>query len=371
MKVLHLVKTSVGATWAYRLMRDLAKLGVDVHVALPANGPLVEKYKDAGIIVHDIDYSFKRYIHTSRRLRDIVEQVSPDLIHSHFVLTTLIMRMSLRNVPIKRVFEVPGPLHLEHFIYREADLWSAQKKIDYWIPTCQWSYDKYKSCGISEDRLHLAYYGNDYTEQKYPKGKLREELGLESGDKVVGMVAYMYAPKRYLGERRGLKGHEDLIDAISILDERYSNLHLVFVGGAWNGAIEYEKHVMEYGKSRCRNIYFLGTRSDVAELYQDFDVAVHPSHSENLGGAAESLSLEIPTIATNIGGFPDIVIDGETGFLVPPFCPSAMAIAIEKMLNDPIKAKVMASKGKALAISLLNNKKTSKSVFDFYNKIIG
>ena len=63
------------------------------------------------------------------------------------------------------------------------------------------------------------------------------------------MVAYMYAPKRFLGEKRGLKGHEDLIDAVSLIQDKYPNLHLVIVGGAWNGAIDYEKRLWLTGKS--------------------------------------------------------------------------------------------------------------------------
>ena len=48
MKVLQLVKTSVGATWALKQMRELVKLGVEVHVALPTDGLLIEKYKEFG-----------------------------------------------------------------------------------------------------------------------------------------------------------------------------------------------------------------------------------------------------------------------------------------------------------------------------------
>ena len=158
MKILHLVKTSVGATWAYRLTRDLVKSGVEVHVAMPTNGPLVEQYKNAGIIVHELSYSIKNLFKTIKKLRRIVNKVQPDIIHSHFVLTTLIMRLALRSYNIPRVFQVPGPLHLEHYIYRKMDLMTAQRYVDFWIPTCKWSYETYKTCGISEDRLFITYF---------------------------------------------------------------------------------------------------------------------------------------------------------------------------------------------------------------------
>ena len=370
MRSLHLVKTSVGATWAYRLMRDLVSLGDEVHVALPLGGPMVKLYEDAGVIVHEADYSLAHGISSVKAIRKLAAEIDPDIIHSHFVLTTLLMRLALRGRDIPRVFEVPGPLHLEHSLFRRADLFTADKRLDFWIPTCRWSYDMYKSCGIDEKRLFLTYYGGDLADKSYEKGLLRKELGLKDSDIVVGMVAYMYAPKKFLGEKKGLKGHEDLIDAVALIQDRHPDLHLVIVGGAWNGAVKYEKQVIEYGRRRCRNIHFLGTRKNVPELYQDFDLVVHPSHSENLGGAMESLCLAVPTIATRVGGFPDIVKDGRTGYLVPPFNPRAIADAIERMIADPRRAQEMADNGKLLTGKMLDSKVTSKAVHGFYRIIL-
>lgn len=369
MKSLHLVKTSTGATWAFRLMRDLVEMGEEVHVAMPLDGILVQQYKDAGIVIHELNYSLKDCSGTIHRLRKIVGEVQPDIVHSHFVLNTLLMRLALRNVNVARVFEVPGPLHLEHWLYCKADLWTAQREKDFWIPTCKWSFDKYKSCGIDDSRLFLTYYGGDLVDRQYTKGLLRSELGLTDKDIVVGMVAYMYAPKKYLGQKRGLKGHEDLIDAVALIQDKYPDLHLVFIGGAWVGAEKYEQEVMAYGKTKVRNVHFLGTRRNVPELYQDFDMVVHPSHSENLGGAAESLMLAIPTIASNVGGFPDIVIPGKTGYLTKPMCPNSIADAIETVIANPGEAKKLAENGKAYLHNLLNSKKTSRDVYGFYRQI--
>ena len=369
MKSLHLVKTSTGATWAFRVMRDLVQMGEEVHVAMPVDGILVQQYKDAGIVIHELNYSMKKAMSTMKQIRKVVNEVKPDIIHSHFVLTTLLMRLALRSYNIARVFEVPGPLHLEHTIYRNADLWTAQKKKDFWIPTCKWSLNKYKECGIDNSRLFLTYYGGDLVDKDYQKGLLRSELGLSDKDIIVGMVAYMYAPKKILGEKRGLKGHEDLIDAIAIIQDKYPNLHLVFIGGHWVGAEKYEQEVITYGKQKVRNVHFLGTRKNVPDLYQDFDMVVHPSHSENLGGAAESLMLAVPTIASNVGGFPDIVILGKTGYLSQPYDPSSIAKAIENVIANPKEAKEMAEYGKIYLHDLLNAKKTSKDVYDFYRLI--
>lgn len=369
MKSLHLVKTSTGATWAFREMRDLVAMGDEVHVAMPVDGILVQQYKDAGIVIHEINYSIKNLWGTLKAIRRIVDEVRPDIVQSHFVVTTLLMRGALRNYDVARVFQVPGPLHLEHTIYRLADILTSRKKKDFWIPTCRWSYDKYRSCNINEERLFLTYYGGDLVDKEYQKGLLRKELGLEEKDIIVGMVAYMYAPKKYLGEKRGLKGHEDLIDAVAMIQDKYPNMHLVFIGSHWVGAEKYEQQVIAYGKQKVRNIHFLGTRYNVPDLYQDFNMVVHPSHSENLGGAAESLMLAVPTISSNVGGFPDIVIPGQTGYLVPPFAPIEIAKAIETVISNPGEARRLAENGRNMLHTLLDSRKTSRDVYDFYRLI--
>ena len=375
MKALHLLKTSVGATWALRQVRELVNLGVNVHVALP-DGPLVHAYEQVGATVHLGQYSLPMASPHSwpglfREFRDLVNEISPDVIHSHFVGTTLTMRMALwKKHQTPRVFQVPGPLHLEHLIYRRAELAIAGPS-DYWMGSCVWTCDRYRESGVDDSRIFLAYYGSDLESfVRKPAGKLRAELGLSSETKVIGMVAYMYAPKRYLGQRRGLKGHEDLIDALGLCFQRDPNLVAVFVGAAWNGATSYEEQVKEYARQRVGDrAIFLGTRSDVSEIYPDFDVVVHPSHSENVGGAAESLILGVPTIATDVGGFPDLIKPGGTGWLVPPKDPEALASAIGDALADPVRAQQMADEGALLARQLMDVRNNARDVLNAYERM--
>lgn len=377
LKALHLVKTSVGAMWAFRQMRELAKLGVEVHVALPPGGPLVSEYISAGIIIHLLDTDFPitapwRSPRILSSIRNLVRQVEPQVIHSHFVGTTLIMRLALgKRHAVPRVFQVPGPLHLEHSIFRKAEIASAGPS-DYWIGSCHWTRDCYHDFGIPKDRVFLSYYGTDlenFSSQK--RGKLREELGVDASVKLVGMVAFMYPPKRYLGQTRGLKGHEDLIDAISICLEKDPRIMGVFIGGAWNGSVSYENGIRNYGSKRCgKRAVFLGTRNDVAELYTDFDMAVHPSHSENVGGAVESLLSNCPTVVTAVGGLPDLVKEGETGWLVPPRRPDLLAKAIMEAINNPEEATARARRGQDLARAMFDVKRTAREIKNIYRQII-
>mgnify|MGYP001178152187 CR=1 FL=1 len=98
---------------------------------------------------------------------------------------------------------------------------------------------------------------------------------------------------------------------------------------------------------------------------------MHPSLSENLGGAAESLLIGVPTIATNIGGFPDIVKPGITGWLVPKENPKILAQTILEVLSDSKKALLLAEEGCKQVTQSLDVKKTSKDVYEFYKLILG
>lgn len=377
MRVLHLLKTSVGASWALRQIRELQNLGVEVHVALPDGGPMGGRYAAVGATEHLLQTDFPvrtpwQFPQLSGRLTELVRSVKPDLIHSHFVGTTLSMRFGLgRGNSIPRVFQVPGPLHLEHPFFRAAEIATAGTA-DYWIGSCRWTCDRYLRSGIETGKVFLSYYGTD-VEAFIPgtAGKLRRELGLSPECRIVGMVAYMYGPKRYLGQRRGLKGHEDLIDACMILMQDDPNLRCVIVGGPWNNAVGYEKQLSRYAQRQCGDrVIFLGTRFDIPDLYADFDVAVHPSHSENVGGAVESLLLGIPTIATLVGGFPDLVRDGETGWLVPAKNPQALASAILEVLNNRDEALKRAQAGQRLAGDLFDVRSTAAGIKTIYERIM-
>lgn len=372
MRALHLVKTGAGATWAVEQAAVLGRLGVEVHVALP-DGPRVADWRAAGAVVHPLDPALHpsrplRSVAALTRLRRLVERVRPDVIHSHFVATTLLVRMALgRDHPIPRIFQVPGPLHLEHPATRAAELSSAGSA-DWWAPSCRFSRDAYLAAGVPRDRLALCYYGLDLDrwEPRAP-GRLRSALDLGPDVPLVGHVAWSYPPKRWLGHDRGIKGHEDLIDAL----HRLPGVVGVFVGGPWTGGGAYHERIRRRASRLGARARFLGPRDDVAELYADVDVAVHPSLSENLGGAGESLLLGVPTVATAVGGLPDLVCYGETGWLVPPRDPAALARAIREALDDRPAAIRRAEAGGRLARALLDVRSTAADVAALYERVAG
>lgn len=376
MKVLHLLKTAVGASWALRQTQQLIKLGVEVHLALP-DGPMVEKYQQVGVNVHVFDPALSigkpwKNIAAITSLRALVKEIQPDIIHSHFVATTLLMRLGLLGIKVPRIFHVPGPLHLEHGVFRRLDLYSGGK-LDYWLASCIWTQNRYLTSGIEPAKIGLAYYGvnaEDFTFRDSEQD-LKATLHMEKTDYLIGMVAYFYGPKKYLGQTRGLKGHEDLIDALVIVRQQYPNTKCVFVGGSWDGADDYYEQVKAYATQKVADAcVFLGTRYDVPELYPQFDLAVHPSHSENVGGAVESMYAKIPTLTTNIGGFPDLITDGETGLLAEAKSPQSLATKIIQAIEHPDLCQKMVEQGYEKVQQVMNVEHNAQQVLAFYHQVL-
>src|SRR5437764_8865295 len=154
MRVLHIVKTSDGAIWAAHQAGVLKRLGVEVHVALPtADGRMIETWRRQGVALHfaQLDWPMRRPWTagaTLRRARELVDRVKPDLIHSHFVGTTLTLRLALGGRhPVPRIFQVPGPLHLEHAPFRSVDLRTAGPR-DFWVGSSRRIVELYRTAGV-------------------------------------------------------------------------------------------------------------------------------------------------------------------------------------------------------------------------------
>jgi glycosyltransferase involved in cell wall biosynthesis len=94
-------------------------------------------------------------------------------------------------------------------------------------------------------------------------------------------------------------------------------------------------------------VLFLGYRQDIADLLKICDMMVLPSLYEGLPlSILEAMAAGKPVIATNIGGTNEAVIDGQTGLLVPPADPPALAAAIRKLIENPLLAGKLAAAGK-------------------------
>ncbi|MBI3548192.1 MAG: glycosyltransferase family 4 protein [Elusimicrobia bacterium] len=380
MRSLHLVKTSDGAHWAAHQAAELVKSGVDVHVALPSlEGRAVALWRRAGAKVHEADLDFPvrkpwTLPGVLRRARRLVSGVAPDLIHSHFVGTTQIIRYALgKNHPVPRIYQVAGPLHLEHFPYRRWELSTAGTS-DYWIGSSRCINRLYRKAGVPGDRLFLSYYGQkiESVEDTRSSG-LRRRLNIPDSAVVIGNINFMYPPKRYLGQRVGLKCHEDVIDALGSLLPSNPNWYGVLLGGVWGRSERYlgklRRRARSFGTDRLLLPGFIGAE-DVGRAWPDFDVAVHVPLSENCGGVIEPMLAGVPVVASRVGGLPEVVSEGVTGRLVESRNPRALAAAVTEVVADLPRHREMARRGSQVVRSMFDVRRTAAEVFGIYQRVL-
>jgi glycosyltransferase involved in cell wall biosynthesis len=380
MRVLHAVKTSEGALWAAFQARELMRRGVEVHVALPSPaGAAVSHWEKAGCRIHIADLSLPvvdpwRLPAARRAAQRLVDEVRPDLIHSHFVSTTMLLRLALgKSHPTPRILQVPGPLHLEHAVCRRSEIGVAGTG-DFWIASSRCILRHYREAGVAPERVFLSYYGTDQSQvESRPGGFLRKRLRIDPGSLIVGDASYMYRPKYALGQFRGVKDHETLIDALGIVIRSRARVIGVLIGGAWGHAQRYEqalrRRAAEAGNGR---LLMPGAWEHdwVTRSWPDFDCAVHVPLSENCGGVVEPLLAGVPTVAGQVGGLPEVVLNGLTGKLAPAGQPRKIAEAILEVLDDLDRYRAMAADGRALVREMFDVRRTAGEVLEVYRHIL-
>lgn len=185
---------------------------------------------------------------------------------------------------------------------------------------------------------------------------VRRSLGLSNGALTVAVI----------GRLTREKGHEVLLEALSRLAPDLSPVLLIVGGGPREPHLRLECRRLGI-RSRVR---FLGVRRDVPGLLAASDLVVLPSFYES-GGLVlmEAMAARRPVIASRTGGVPDLVEDGETGLLVPPGEPEALALAMEQVLRNRSLAERIAQGGERKVIRDHDIERSASILQDLYNQL--
>jgi glycosyltransferase involved in cell wall biosynthesis len=376
MHILHLIKTSEGALWALEFIKNIKEKypEVKISVVLPSDGKYYCDYLLVCDNVFPLTYNLNTKIFKSGfELRNLVRTLEPDIIHSWFAQTTLFSRLFLRDLNIPRLFQVVGPLHLECFLFRTMDLFSAQKN-DYWVATSRYTYKKYLEHGVHRKRLFFNYigYNLDLIRQRSDKSEkfdVRREFKLPDHVRIIGTASYMYPPKMFA--KAGVKNHEMLLDVFKVLLKRRDDVVLVIGGTEFGSKKKYFERIKKMSrKISSDKILFTDYVSNLGGLISQFDVFVFLSLSENLGGVYESLLFEVPTVSSDRGGIPELIVDGETGFTCDLNSITCVVDRIEKLLDDDQLSKFFKKRGVEKVFEVFNTDYSIEKSFSIYKEIV-
>jgi glycosyltransferase involved in cell wall biosynthesis len=169
-----------------------------------------------------------------------------------------------------------------------------------------------------------------------------------------------------------IKGHEDFLHMAALLTQRAIEAEYWIIGADVHQT-GWRVHLQETSArlGLQEHVRFLGFRSNVADLLNDLDVLIVASHVEPFGiVAAEGMACELPVVGTDVGGIPEVIVNGVTGFLVPPRSPTGLAEKVQLLLDDAELRRSMGVKGRERAESLFSSEKHAKSIVELYADVL-
>jgi glycosyltransferase involved in cell wall biosynthesis len=337
-------------------------------VCIRANGPLLSRYEDAGIPVHPLPMSSllgPRAAQQALRLIRLFRSERTDVVHSHDAYTSVFGTMCARMAGVRGVIASRRSWHSPHLqgrilranrvAYRFADRVVANSP----------SVSRLVECEAGVPASRIVTIPNFLDPRSFEpmaddaRVRLLDEMGVPPGAFVVGIVARLSA----------VKDHASLLRAIAEVLPAIPELHCVLVGG---GAERERLQSLARELEIADRVHLAGERPQLPNLHGLFDISVLCSTSEAFPNSVlEAMAASRPVVATNVGGTPDAVREGTTGFLVPPSDPSRLASAIKRLYDEPALRERLGRAGCAAARSGYSASAVIEQVEALYTELAG
>lgn len=312
------------------------RLGMYVSNGTPPDTPFIRAARQCDMPVHFI-HGHQLDPRLVYRHAGLVRRERIDIVHAHELSSNLLTYLAsfLHRVPI--VTTVHGWIGNSA---RQRALSALDRRLiprfDRVLVVSRRMREALLREGASPATVRLVH--NGLVLANYRRTGRRGELTALAGRAIPGPVVAS------IGRLSREKGHADLIEATAILAAEHQRVSLVLAGdGPERQALETLAH--ERGVSD--RVYFLGYVDRPQLVLEETDLMVLPSHSEGLPNAAlEALAMDVPVLATAVGGTPEVITDGETGRLVPSGSPAALAREMLHFLQHREAWRTMAERGR-------------------------
>lgn len=346
---------------AERLDRSRFDLSV---ICFQDHGPLLARYAAAGIRVHTVPItslygrdSFRQGLCLARLIRD--RQI--DVFHAHDSYSNVFgvpwARLGgARTIASRRWQE--GPPGLAWKVCSRA----AYRLAHAGLGNSSRMSELLQSEGLPPRRIAVVPNFVDADAFEPPQGEERRALlaalGLREGVPTIGVVANLHR----------VKDHTSLLRATASLRQQWPRLQVVVVGDG-ECRTSLERLASQLGIED--QVVFAGRRSNQPNLHHLFDISVLCSTSEGLPNSIlEAMAAGKPVVATAVGAIPDAVVHGETGLLVPPSAPGALAAALNELLADPARSRAMGLAGQRRAREAFSAEAALCSLAALYESLV-
>jgi L-malate glycosyltransferase len=215
--------------------------------------------------------------------------------------------------------------------------------------------------GVERSRVRVIHVGIDsarFEGHSADREAVRREWGAAAGDVVLFTAAVL--------ERR--KGHEVLLRALVRLVCEGLPVRWVIAG---DGSLRADLEARVLAAGMRERVVFTGFSSDVPRLLAGADAFVLPSRQEGLGIAVmEAMAAGLPVVASRVGGLPEIVVEGETGLLVPAGDADALARALRRLAADRARMPLLGEQGRRRVLQRFSSTTMAAAVEAYYYELL-
>lgn len=346
------------------LSAGLVSAGHSVELAAPADADVLRTARNLGMDTHPIPLVGPLHpLHDGRAisaLRRVVRAGRFDIVHAHGFKAGLVARLAVQARTQTRDTPAVVVTAHNHVLFRD-DTSAAKKRLyrvveralaaraaRYIAVSDSIRRELVDGYGLPADKVTLVYNGVDPAPFLVARNRdaARAELGLPPDAAIVGLAARFSTQK----------GLRHLIAAIPELREglRSDGRDLIVaIGGS--GPLERELHERADALGVSASIRWLGHVESVPVLLAALDVYVSPAETEALGiGLIEASLAALPIVATNVGGVPEVILEGETGVLVSPCESVLLAREALDLLRDLGRSSVLAAAARERCLRLFS-----------------
>ncbi|MCW0234913.1 MAG: glycosyltransferase [Ferrovibrio sp.] len=216
--------------------------------------------------------------------------------------------------------------------------------------------------GVPKSKLYLVYNGVDLSAfgRQIPQQVARDRLGL-SGEALVFVIVANLIP---------YKGHADLLQAFAKIKEHLPQNWALLCAGRDDGIGSLLQDMVEE-LGLTQRVHWLGSVKDVPSLLAAADIALLTSHEEGFSNALiEYMATGLPTVATDVGGNPEAVLNEQTGIIVPAHNPAALADAILRLALDPSLRQKFGTAAQLLVRERYSLEACVENYVELYRKIL-
>jgi glycosyltransferase involved in cell wall biosynthesis len=341
---------------------------------LGPEGSLEDRARANGVDLRIIS-EFRRNLHpvrdwnSYREIIRLLREIKPDLVHTHASKAGILGRWAAAKLGIPAVHTIHGAsFHygqhpLAFRLYRQLERHAGRRTAKF-ISVADAMTDQYVAAGVAPCEkfltIHSGFDVEPFLSPPRPPSEVRRELGLSPEHVVIGKVGRLFH----------LKGHEFVIEAAGAVCERFPQVRFLFVGdGILRG--QYERRLDELGLKDRFVFAGLVPPDKVAELVHAMDIVVHTSLWEGLARVLpQGLIAGKPVVSYAIDGAKEVVIPGETGYLVPPQSIDELAAALSELVADPALRHRLGAAGRARFTDQFRHQTMTRRIRELYAEVL-